>query len=324
MDHRIEAYRAAGRKAALFQIAHQRPDGGLTGDDYQEDVYHKSVYSLAVAGFWTEAHRLAGWIWRHDLQASGELRHYYSPGCQQVYKDAWMIHGLHRIGRFDLSYPVMDHLEHFQMPCGGFPMNDRADPYARALTTAWCGVAALYLGRLEVARRAGYCILQMHEQQPEEGRWYYLMLPDGRLVTPTLSDRAECIDAAHTDQCYWEVGIAIQLLCRLRMATGEERYTQVAKRLFEFNLSCQPDGFAHANSGKNGLGAALLYLITGDPRARDAACREGDFLVETQEEEGGWRFPQERDYLVTRLDHAAEYNIWLQEIANVLASMDRG
>lgn len=85
---RLERYRSVGRRAAEYLLAHQRPNGAFTGDDFPEDVYHKNAYFLAVAGYVAEAHKLLDWVREHNLTDTGELRHYYSPGRMQVYKDA--------------------------------------------------------------------------------------------------------------------------------------------------------------------------------------------------------------------------------------------
>ena len=322
MSARIKRYQEAGRRAAEFILSHQRPDGSFTGKDFQEDVYHKTAYSLSVAGFFAEAHRLLDWMARHDLMPSGELRHYYSPGRMQVYKDAWACIGAHRLGRFDISYPVMTFISTFQAPCGGFPCESKEDPWVRSLTTAWAGHAALYLGRLTVATLAGDCLIEMLRQQPDPNKFYFMMSLDGRLATPDWTEHCPCIDAAKPAQQYWEAGIAIIFLCRLYQATGERHYLDGATKLFEFKLRCQPDGFAHGNAGKDGLGAAIYFTITGDERAKAAACSEADFLCDTQQPDGSWAFDYEPDNLVIRLDHAAEYNIWLQEIAAALASSE--
>ena len=74
-------------------------------------------------------------------------------------------------------------------------------------------------------------------------------------------------------------------------------------------------------SGKSSLGAALLYLVTGDEQARDAAVSFGEYLVATQTEQGGWRDPDyEPDDLLIHIDHAVEFNIWLQEVSACLTA----
>ena len=322
MKKRVARYQKAGRKAAQWLLGLQHDDGSFTGPDFGEDVYHKTAYSLSLAGYFPQAHRLLEWVKENDLQDSGELRHYYSPNVMQVYKDAWMLHGAQRLGRFDISYPIMNFMATFQAPCGGFPCEGRDEQQVRSLATCFCGAAALYMGRLDVARKAGDCLRQMTAQQPDEMKYYFFMTLDGKLITPEIDADAQAIDATQPNQLYWEVGAPVVFLGRLYQATGAAEYLQTATSVFEFNLRCRDDVFAHGNSGKNGLGAAIYYSITGDERARDASCRLADFLVATQEPAGGWRYEQEDDTLTIRIDHAAEYNIWLQEISSILAARD--
>jgi hypothetical protein len=69
------------------------------------------------------------------------------------------------------------------------------------------------------------------------------------------------------------------------------------------------------------LAAAIHYLNTGDTRARDAVYTCLDFLLETQYPEGGWRGENEPNTLLIYIDHAAEYNVWIQEDVSILAAM---
>jgi len=326
MKKRVARYQKAGQKAAQWLLGLQHDDGSFTGADFREDVYHKIPYSFSMVGYVPQAHRLLEWVKEHDLQDSGELRHYYSPNVMQVYKDAWIIHGAQRLGRFDISYPVMNFMLPSQAPCGGFPCEGRDEERVWSVTTAWCGHAALYMGRLDVARKAGDCLQQMIAQQPDETKHYFFMTLDGKLITPEIDADAQAIDAfvdaTQPNQLYWEVGITMIFLGHLYQATGAAEYLQTATSFFEFNLRCRDDVFAHPNSAKNGLGAAIYYSLTRDKRARDAACRLADFLVATQEPAGGWRYEQEDDTLTIRIDHAAEYNIVLHTISSILAVMD--
>ncbi len=111
-------------------------------------------------------------------------------------------------------------------------------------------------------------------------------------------------------------------MCKLYQATGIGTYLDYAKRFFEFKLTCFDDRFSFAGSGKSSLGSALYYLCTGDTRARAAAIEFCDFLVETHYPEGGWRDELEPDELLIYIDHAAEFSIWLNEIAATLPAGD--
>jgi hypothetical protein len=317
MNKKLEAFRAAGLRAAEFQLRRQQPDGSFIWEGFVKDAYHKQAYSWAVAGHLAAAHRLLTWVKRNTQLPDGQLRGYGG----DVYKQAWFFQGAHRLGRFDLSYPTMRFLLSCEAPCGGYP-HFAGDPWTRSLATAWVGVGAVYLGRLDVAERVAECCVRMLEQQPDPQRFYYRTTLDGQLATPDIDPEALYIDLTALNQPYWEVALPWMLMGRLYQATGEKRYLDLAERFFEVKLRCAEDAFANVGSGKSGLAAAIHYLNTGDERARDAAYRFGEFLLETQVPEGGWRGETEPDILLIYLDHAAEYNIWLQEIVAILNSLE--
>jgi hypothetical protein len=315
MDARLDRYRAAGLKAVEFQLKHQQPDGAFTWPGFPRDAYHKQTYSWSIAGFLPQAHRLLNWVKANTLLPDGQLRDYNG----DVYKLSWLFQGAHRIGRFDLSHPVMRFLLSCQAPCGGFP-HFAKDAHIRSLSTAWMGISSLYFGRVDVAKKVGEWCVRMLEQQPSDDRFYFCMTRDAKLVTPALDPKAQCVDFAKPQQRYWEIGLPWMLMNRLYQATGEGAYLDLAKRFFKVHLKCYKDAFTATSSGKSSLAAAVHYLITGDRRARDAVYAFCDFLLETQDPEGGWRPPGSPDQLLYYLDAAAEFNVWLQEDAAILAS----
>jgi hypothetical protein len=317
MQDKIALYQQTGYKAVQFQLQYQQPDGGYIWEGYANDAYHKQAYSWAIAGHVAEAHRLLNWVRDNTQLTDGELQHYNG----DLYKYSWFFQGAHRLGRFDLSHPAMQFLLSCQAPCGGFPWRTDA-PYVQSGSTCWTGISALYFGQLQVARQAAEWAISLLHQQPEEGRFYFLTTRYGELVTPQTTPEADAlhIDVTLPKQWHWEVGLPLQLMCRMYMATGMSKYLDYAWRFFEFMQSCYDDAFGWAGSGKSSLGAALLYQITGDKRPMQATMAFADFLVETQYPEGGWRDETEPDELLIYIDHAAEFNIWLQELAACLAS----
>ncbi|MFO7948603.1 MAG: hypothetical protein R6V19_17510 [Armatimonadota bacterium] len=320
MDDKFRTYQESGRKAAQYQISYLQDDGCYIWDGYADDAYHKQAYSWAVAGYIEEAHRLLTWVKDNTLRPDGELEA-YNGDC---YKYSWFFQGAHRLGRFDLSYPVMNFVLSCQAPCGGLP-HFAGDKYLRSLATCWTGVSAIYFGQLDAAQRAAEWAISVFQQQPEDDHFYFQTTRDGRLVTPDMdAEGALCVDIRERKQDYWEVALPLQLLCRLYQATGIERYREWAGKFFEFNLKCADDAFSFVGSGKSSLGAALYYLISGDERAREGAIEFCDFLVETQTEKGGWRDPEygEPDELLIYIDHAAEFNVWLHEVSSIIPAAD--
>jgi hypothetical protein len=330
MNEKLERYRAAGQKAVEFQLQHQQPDGSyiwVSPDFSQEakseqklalvrDAYHKQPYSWGVSGFYGAAHRLLNWIKNNTLQPEGGLKDYNG----DVYKQSWFFQGVHRMGRFDISYPIMEFLLSCQAPCGGFP-HFAQDELLRSLATAWMGVSALYFGRMDIAEKVADCCISMLEQQPQEDKFYYQMTRDGKLATPEINSSAGSVDFNHPGQCYWEIGLPWMLMGRMYQITRDNKYLDYANRFFQLKLNCYEDAFSCVGSGKSSLAAAIHYLNSGDTRARDAVYTFLDFLLETQYPEGGWRGENEPNTLLIYIDHAAEYNVWIQEDVSILAAM---
>lgn len=317
-NERIKRYREAGVRAVDYTIKFQLPDGGYIWDGYVPDAYHKQGYSWHLVGRFDEGHRLMDWAMRNTLQPDGHLKDYKG----DVYKQTWFGVSAHRLGRFDLSYAVMSHLLSYQAPCGGFPRFSDQN-FVRGVSTSWMGIAALNFGNLDVAKKAAECCNSMLDQQPDENRFYCLMNPDGQLITEKDDPQALFIDVVKPKQIYYELGIPMLLLCKLHQITGNANYLAYAKKFFDFHLGCHEDNFACVSSGKGALAAAIYYLITDDERGRDAAYRFCDFLLETQLPDGSWidRI-KDPDELLYYVDHAACFNIWLQEIATTLESKE--
>ena len=315
LNEKIQRYQQAGRRAVDFQLQFQQPDGGYIWDGYANDAFHKQAYSWQMSGEFARVQKLLNWVKAERLQPDGQLKE-YNGDC---YKHSWFFQGAHRIGRFDLSYAVFDFLASCQTEAGGLP-HFQKDELTRSLATAWTGVSALLIGRMDVAQKAAQWCISMIEQQPEDDKFYCQMTRDGKLVTLADNPQAQYIDFGKPKQAYWEVALPMQLFCRLHMITGEQRWLDLASACFELHFRFYDDRFTYVGSGKTSLACALYYLLTDDTRGRDAVCAFGDMLVETQYPEGGWRDETEQDIPLIYIDHAAEFNVWLQEDSAILLS----
>ena len=318
LDRSEDQYSQAADRAVQWLLAQQNPDGSFIQPDLQADVYHKGPFALGISGHIASAMRVLNWIKAHDLQDNGRLRH-FDAGLA-LYKTCWITQGAHRLARFDISRPVMQYILSCQAPCGGFFQVAEGNEYIEPVCSAWAGMTALYLGEIEAAERTAEGMISMLDQQPDETRFYYWMTPDGRLATPDapVVGSAPFVDATQPQQAYYCSGIVMLFLTRMYLATGEERWLAGAQKLFDFSLRCADDAYAYPPSGKGSVAAAILHTITGDPRAKAAACRFGDYLLQEQSPEGWWKNPH-ADNMIVRLDHTAEFIVWLNEIVGALA-----
>lgn len=286
---------------------------------------------LALSGRQAEAQRLVSWIARHHITPDGDFR---APARKSLggshkawpaYANAWLVQGLNRLGRFDLSLRGVGFLLRSQLPDGGFAALDGEKSYVEPVCTAWGGMAALATGHLGPACRAGDRLVDMVRSQPDPARFYFRMEPDGALVTdvPAGAELFHYVDTTQRQQIYYHPGIAMILLAHLHRATGAQRFLDACRDLLAFAERCADDVYRFPPAGKLGMGAALLYAIAGDEAAGRAAQAVGAFMVETQTAEGFWRLPDAgpytslvgRDGFEIRLDITAEFVIFLTEIA---------
>jgi hypothetical protein len=332
MPHQIiQQFLVSSELGIQWILAQQRADGSFCDPADGIGGYYKVPYALSLTGHNLAAQRLAEWIAGHHFTAQGDFRAPNRKAIEPfhenwpVYANAWLIQGLHRLGRWDLSLGGAKYLLGYQGSAGGFYAMEGENRFFEPVCTAWGGLAALTTGYLEAACRAGDLLVRLVRAQPDAGRFYFRMDIEGGLMTqvPAEAELLYYVDAARQGQIYYNPGIALILLAHLYRATREERYLQAANELFSFAEHCAEDVYSFPPSGRLGLGCALLYAITGSPEARRAALQVGEYLVETQTAEGFWRLPatgpyaamKDRDGFEVHLDVAAEFSTFLAEIA---------
>ncbi|MBM3957960.1 MAG: hypothetical protein FJ313_07915, partial [Gemmatimonadetes bacterium] len=278
MDTNLVLWPDAAYNAVAWLCCEQNPDGSFIREDLQADCYHKAVYAFSVTGNLVEANRLLDWIKARDLQPDGRLQH-FDAGLA-LYKTSWACQGAHRLGRFDISRPVLGYILRCQAPCGGFYQVIEGNPYVEPVCTSWAATTAIYGGYIEAAEKAAECMIAMVDQQPDPSRFYYWMSPEGQLATEEspVAGAAPFVDATKTQQAYYCPGIACLFLAKLHMATGNATCLEGAQRLFEISLAFAEDRYSYPTAGKSAVGAATLYLLTGDERAKAAACEFADYL----------------------------------------------
>jgi len=272
--------RQAIRKAVDFQLGFLGEDGSYIWDGYAFDAFHKQAYSWNLVGNNEEAHRLLNWIRDTRIRSDGSLILTEDPGDTvnnvDIYKHCWTVQGAHRMGRFDVSYPVYNFVKTCERPCGGFPLQ-RAMKYCRAMTTAWAGVTAVYFNDMVLAKRCADWCISVQEQQTDPEKYYFMTDDEGKIALD-----GEYIDIHKTKQCYWEIGFSMILLDRMYQITGDKKYLDHVGRWLDFLWTCAEDVWSYWGSGKAAQAAAMYYSFTGDERGIDAACNFIDFVADTQ------------------------------------------
>jgi len=322
------AWRGAALRAVDWLDAHIGPDGSLGEGCSDLSCYYKLPYLMQLTGRPERAHRMLDWIRARFLRPDGDLRTSDSiktadsvlalyPG----YIDGWIAITGHRIGRFDLSFPVWNRLRSFwNSELDGFTLQSASDPNdatVEILTCAHLGLAALYLGDLALALGAGRALGRFLDRQPSpQARFYLRIAGSGKVQTDFPAEAAglHLIAADQPGQAWFFIGYPIALLARLYRATGETEYLAIAQGYFAFVERCAPcmltEHFAH----KVAWGAAELAYATHDEAAHRLSAEIARHLVAAQNSDGTWMADQP---MHTRVDQSAEVAIWLLEIAGL-------
>jgi hypothetical protein len=309
---------------------HQRSNGAV-GNELA--ACYKVPYAFQVCGYNLEATRLLSYIKAIYMDATGDFgpEDYISPSIERrfhVYHNQWIILGAHRLGRFDIAYKAaIKMLEYQDQKSGGFSC-DLSAGVLDILSTAFCGLTCIYLGRIEEARKAGDFLAMMLDLQPEIDHQLFVDYhPDEGLVTnfPESEALIHVVKIEEKRQWYFYPGASVAFLSKLYAATGSEKYLRSAISYFEFAMRCREDVFTYPTGGKLGWGSSCLFNVTGDKKYRDAAEKIASHLLETQRPAGDWPIDylgdtpgseRERSHSI---DISAEFAIWLTEISKELA-----
>lgn len=219
---------------------------------------------------------------------------------------------------------------------GGFYMT-LAEPGQRAnsntISTAMAGVALLTTGQTDAARRAGDWLCRLVEMQPApEERFYTTTKPNGSLRTDYAAEesRWHMVDTKVETQCWYAVGLPFAFAIQLHEATGEKRYADLARWLFQFQQRCV-NPWDGPSSGKAAWACSMLYRLMGEPQYRAIALHVAGNFVSRQTSEGwfkGWLYvepkPGEGQPVLTvrQFESTLEFSQWLGLIGENLLARD--
>ena len=337
---KLEAYRQAALRGAAWLAGQLRPDGSFGPEVADLASYYKSPQAFLTAGRADLAYRVLGHVERTFLRADGDvttaprssrgetgttfksedppLAEYYP------YMNAWIAIGAQKLGRFDVVRRVYPFVRSFFHELhGGFIIHAPAgqgDDVTGAFITSHLGLAALYCGEPERARRAGDYLLRLLDLQPDLDHGLYLRRDaGGDLITDFPEEQApfHVVRAREPFQLYFFVGYPIAYLARLAEATGEGAYLDGARAYLDFARGADDSLYRFHFSHKVAWAASIVARLTGDARARDTATRITDYLVSIQDSSGGWLAEEPA---TTRFDQSAEIVTWMLEICAELGA----
>lgn len=305
-------------RGGAYVLRRQRADGGVA-------VHFKGLSALQVCGYSRAANRLCEWI-RHRWMGSGEFRmppFKTSPEKNPIYPASWIVTGAHRLGQFDISRAAMDFLAGFRdARTGGFYCFTRPnteDAEQELIYVGYCGLAALYAGRLDVAEGVGDWMRVVMDAQPNFPEELYTVYTRGQgLITLPPPERRRMYvvtSQATDDQLFFQPGAASAFLAHLFQASGDERWLTLAMEYMRFAEVADDHLFRTVRAGKVGWAAALLYSLTGQQKYREMAIRVGDNLIALQKRSGCWYAVEEP---VASTGITAEMVLWLDEICQAV------
>src|SRR4029077_13350979 len=129
--------------------------------------------------------------------------------------------------RFEIAYPLRDSLAgcHDERTGGFFGTAEGRRTRRRPQelrSTSMAGLACLWAGYLDIARRTGQWLQNLYAAQPDLSRGLYFVWDSAAaLVTRFPKEDAVSffVDAAQTSQWYFEYGIAAAFLATLAAAS---------------------------------------------------------------------------------------------------------
>lgn len=316
-------FRIARDKGATYLLNTQLPDGSVPGSHLGAGSYWGTSIALQVSGHSNAANRLLNWVRNKAFTSEGD----FGPSPQRdqayyyAYFNSWLIEAASRMGQFDLAQKGMDFMMRFWDPeSGGFyssPTERNPETKQDLWIVAGCGRAAIYAGRLDVAKAVGHWMKTLMKTQPNYPSQMFTVYNrlNGLYTSADPNDRFRYVlnQNATRDESFYHPGIAGGFLARLYQATGDTEWLELAMDYMRFAEGASDYLFRILRAGKVGWAASILYTITRENKYRDMAVRVGNNLINLQSVDGNWSGVEK----ITDTPNStitAEMVIWLDEI----------
>ena len=321
----------SAQKGIQWALSLLKENGSFCGSEGMLLGHYKAIQALATGGFVRESERITDFL-RSFISESGDFN--ILPGDPHPltanYRNSWLCWGAHSIGAYDLSVHGGRFLELAQHEGnGGLPARCEKQKHEQNIdwgTTGCALIAFLALGKVTLALKAGECLREMLDQQPEpESALYLCRRWSGKWITSFAPGETTrfLVNFGRPGQIYWYFGIGMAAFGKLYLATGDRKWLETAVRIFGLAEKCAPDVYQSLTSAKVGWGASVLYRLTGEKRFEKITLDVGSYLLRTQTDEGVWiRKPQFNSIndqpIPNTLDTTLERCLWLYEMARGL------
>ncbi len=321
----MKRFKDARDRGCAYLLTKRRSDGGFGIPEMGVTDYDKALLAFGVCGQSNAASQLCGWIRNNGITPVGDFgpRPESFGDYRYTYPNSWVIIGAHRLGNFDLSQKGMDFLMGFwDSESGGFYSSYKkqgADTEQSLIYVSFCGLAALYTGRIDVAKGVGGWMRNLMECQPNFPQKLFTVWSRTKgLITESDPGRvyAHVVSSNATSyQSFFQPGAAGAFLASLFQTTGEKQWLDLAKEYISFAEVASDYLFRLLAAGKVGWASSLLYKLTGENKYKEMAIRIGDNIIAAQSKEGCWQLPSRNasNSVVT-----AEMVVWLDAIHQVV------
>jgi hypothetical protein len=318
----MDRFKEARDRGGAYLVNVQNPDGSFPGHEKGVDSYWGMLDALIVTGHSDRANLLCDWIRKNALTPEGDVGFNRKKGLAYPYPISWVVEGAHRLGQFDVSQRGMDFIMTYWDPESGGFYSTPGEFGPEGKQDLWIisslGRAALYTGRVDVSLAAGGWMQRLMELQPNYPAQMHTTYSRAKGIHTEAAPGDDIrryifnLDAT-TDERFFNPGIASGFLARLYMATGEDRWLDLAREYMRCCDNASDYLYTILRAGKTGWAASLLYTLTGERRYRDIAVRIGETLLRTQAESGYWS-GLDRVEETPSYGRTAEMTIWLDEI----------
>lgn len=303
--------------------------------------YYRMPWTLAVLGEREAAARVMSWIERNALTADGDLREGVP---REAFTDRWATYphaliaqGAWTLERFDTALTLVEKMAtDFQDPETGGAYLERAELRTGRqfiFPTAQMGLAALTVGRRDVADAAFGWFERLWDAQPELPRILYPSWgPNGlRTVADHDDEFWTIVDFGKPRQAFYNPGISAAFLTKYFMVSREPRAREIADGMLRLSAEGTPDQFNYWESMqicKFGWGSAMAAEVEpGGPHIANV-IRMARWYVDSQADDGSWVpsgfiTPEPNDSHA--MEKTAEHTLWVSfMLATLAGGEDRG